>query len=195
MWQSFVCAMVAAITLQLFNPFRTNQLVLYQVTYSTSWHGFEMVPFALLGILGGVYGGVFIQLNMKIARWRRSSRFSQTPVLEVFLVTLVTAIINFPNIFMRAQSTELVHILFAECSAVVDDQFGICKTGASYASVISFLLLAAGLGFVFASVTFGLKIPAGIILPSMAIGALYGRALGILVERLHQTRPDSLIFM
>jgi hypothetical protein len=52
MWQSFVCAMTAAVTLQAFDPFRSGKLVLYQVTYSTGWHGFEMVPFAALGVLG-----------------------------------------------------------------------------------------------------------------------------------------------
>lgn len=52
MWQSFVSAMVAAVTLQLMNPFRTGKLVLYQVKYTRGWHDFEMVPFAVLGILG-----------------------------------------------------------------------------------------------------------------------------------------------
>ena len=52
MWQSFVCAMTAAVTLQAFDPFRSGKLVLYQVTYSSGWHGFEIVPFAILGILG-----------------------------------------------------------------------------------------------------------------------------------------------
>lgn len=52
MWQSFVCAMTAAVTLQALDPFRSGKLVLYQVTYSTGWHGFEMVPFAMLGIFG-----------------------------------------------------------------------------------------------------------------------------------------------
>jgi chloride channel 3/4/5 len=55
MWQSFVSAMVAAVTLQGINPFRTGKLVLYQVTYSSGWHGFEIVPFALLGIIGVCY--------------------------------------------------------------------------------------------------------------------------------------------
>jgi chloride channel 3/4/5 len=44
--------MTAAVTLQAFDPFRSGKLVLYQVTYSSGWHGFEMIPFALLGILG-----------------------------------------------------------------------------------------------------------------------------------------------
>src|SRR3954447_19116802 len=55
MWQSFVCAMTAAVTLQAFDPFRSGKLVMYQVTYSTGWHGFEMVPFALLGVFGVSY--------------------------------------------------------------------------------------------------------------------------------------------
>lgn len=194
MWQSFVCAMVAAVTLQAFNPFRTGQLVLYQVTYSSGWHGFEIFPFALLGVLGGLYGGLFIKMNMKIAKWRRSSRISRSPVLEVSLVAIITAIVNFPNVFMRAQSSELVYTLFAECAALQDDQFGICKTGAANAGIITLLILAAVLGFLFASITFGLQIPAGIILPSMAIGALYGRALGIIVELFQKAFPRSIVF-
>lgn len=59
---------------------------------------------------------------------------------------------------------------------------------------IILLLLAASLGFGLASVTFGLQIPAGIILPSMAIGALYGRALGIAVEVLQRAYPKLIIF-
>lgn len=194
MWQSFVCAMVAAVTLKGFNPFRTGKLVLYQVTYSSGWHDFEMVPFAILGIVGGMYGGLFIRLNMKIAKWRKGSRWAASSVLEVLVVTVFTALINFPNKFMRAQSSELVYMLFAECASITDDQFGICKTGAASAGVIALLLEAAALGFVLASVTFGLQIPAGIILPSMAIGALYGRALGIVVEIWQGNHPNALIF-
>lgn len=194
MWQSFVCAMVAAVTLQAFNPFRTGKLVLYQVTYTSGWHGFEMVPFAVLGLIGGLYGVLFIKLNMSIARWRRSSRWVEAPIIEVLIIAVCTAVINFPNKFMRAQSSELVYMLFAECRVITDDQFGICKTGAASAGVIALLLEAAALGFILASATFGLQIPAGIILPSMAIGALYGRAVGILVEIWQGKHPDALIF-
>ncbi|KAL9603500.1 MAG: hypothetical protein Q9219_001187 [cf. Caloplaca sp. 3 TL-2023] len=194
MWQSFVCAMVAAVTLQAFNPFRTGKLVLYQVTYSTGWHGFEMVPFAILGIIGGLYGALFIRLNMRVSRWRKTSRWASSPVLEVAIVAFCTAIINYPNKFMRAQSSELVYLLFAECKYITDDQLGICKTGAAYAGVIILLLLAAALGFVLASLTFGLQVPAGIILPSMAIGALYGRAFGIIAEVWQGNHPNALIF-
>ena len=194
MWQSFVCAMVAAVTLQAFNPFRTGKLVLYQVTYSSGWHGFEMVPFGILGILGGLYGGAFIKLNMKIAKWRKTSPWANKPILEVAAIAVITALVNFPNKFMRAQSSELVYILFAECAHVTDDQFGICKTGAASAGTILLLLQAAVIGVLLASVTFGLQIPAGIILPSMAIGGLFGRAVGIIVEIWRTNHPTSFLF-
>ncbi|KAL2004279.1 hypothetical protein VTN02DRAFT_4004 [Thermoascus thermophilus] len=193
MWQSFVCAMVAAVTLQALNPFRTGKIVLFQVTYSQGRHHFEIIPFVLLGILGGLYGGLFIKLNMKIARWRKSRHISW-PVLEVAIIAFITALINFPNIFMRAQASRLVYSLFAECSSISDDEFGLCKTGAASAGVIALLLIAALLGFFLASMTFGLEIPAGIILPSLAIGALYGRALGIAFEMWQSAYPDSFLF-
>ena len=194
MWQSFVCAMVAAVVLQVMNPFRTEQLVLYQVSYSTGYHGFELLPFAVLGIVGGIHGGLFIKLNMKIAHWRRNLKISQYPVLEVYLVAMVTALINFPNKFMRARPAKLVHILFAECDPNKYDPYGICQFDGQLTSNMLQLLSASALGFLFTSVTFGLKLPAGIILPTMAIGALYGRVVGTFVQILQQSNRDFFLF-
>ncbi|KAK2814319.1 hypothetical protein FQN49_008223, partial [Arthroderma sp. PD_2] len=193
MWQSFVCAMAAAISLRAVNPFRTGNIVLYQVTYSRGWHRIEILPFMLLGILGGLYGGLFIKLNMRVSRWRKARNFS-FPVIEVISVALLTALINFPNSFMKAQLSELLHSLFAECAQSAGDEFGLCKSTADSAGVIGALLFAAILGFILASITFGLDIPAGVILPSLAIGALYGRALGIAVDAWQKAHPNSLLF-
>ncbi|KAF7504748.1 hypothetical protein GJ744_001749 [Endocarpon pusillum] len=198
MWQSFVCAMVAAVTLQAINPFRTGKIVLYQVEYSSGWHGFEMVPFALLGITGGVYGGLFIKLNMLVAKFRKSTAnpLRDFPVLEVLFVSVLTAVTNYPNTMMRGQNSELVHSLFSECDKLgTDDIFGLCKaTTAGTISMVSLLLTASGLGSLLTTITFGLQIPAGVILPSLAIGALYGRALGVVVDLFQKHHPDFLIF-
>ncbi|RHZ51330.1 chloride channel protein [Aspergillus thermomutatus] len=191
--ESFVCAMVAAVTLQALNPFRTGNIVLYEVKYTRGWHRFEMIPFILLGILGGLYGAFLIRLNMKVAKWRRSRTWSR-PVLEVTIIALLSALINFPNIFMRAQNSELVHSLFAECGTGPDDLLGLCKTGAASAGTITLLLMAALLGFFLASFTFGLDIPAGIILPSVAIGALYGRAFGTMFKMWQNAYPNCFFF-
>ena len=52
MWHSFFCAMAAAVALKLMDPFRTEKLVVFQVQYNRDWHGFEMMFYLMLGILG-----------------------------------------------------------------------------------------------------------------------------------------------
>ncbi|KAL2124070.1 hypothetical protein VTJ04DRAFT_435 [Mycothermus thermophilus] len=194
MWQSFVCAMTAAVVLQALDPFRSGKLVLYQVTYTSLWHGFEVLPFVLLGILGGVYGGLFIKANMKISRWRRSTPWLPGPVAQVAIVACLTALINYPNPYMRSQNSDLVSSLFTECSQMLDDQFGLCGARSTSAGNVFLLLLAALLSCCLAAITFGLQIPAGIILPSMAIGALTGRAVGIVMEVWQRSYPGFIFF-
>jgi chloride channel 3/4/5 len=90
------------------------------------------------------------------------------------------------------QSTELVATLFKECTDQTNI-LGLCGK-LSTAPTIILLLLAAVVGTLFASVTFGMQIPAGIILPSMAIGALYGRALGLTVQVCQRSFPGAWVF-
>ena len=52
MWHAFVCAMIAAVSLQAMNPFRTGKLVLWQVTYDRNWHNFEIWSFVIIGVMG-----------------------------------------------------------------------------------------------------------------------------------------------
>lgn len=196
MWQSFVCAMIAAFTLKAFDPFRTGKVVQYQVTYHTGWHGFEILPFIVIGILGGLYGGLFIKLNMRLAKLRQSSSYPlrNHPVLEVAVVATLTAVITFPITFLRAQATELDYYLFAECIDITNDPLGLCKSGIANTGVIFLLLVSSLLAFFLASLTFGLQIPAGILLPSMTIGALYGRVVGLIMEVWQREHPSWIVF-
>lgn len=148
----------------------------------------------MLMLSQGVYGGLFIKLNMKVAQWKKGAKWLPGPVTQVLIVALLTALINYPNFYMRAQSSELVEYLFAECSKTTDDVFGLCKTGSKTIGTIFLLVFAAILGFFLASITFGLQIPAGIILPSMAIGALFGRAVGIVMEIWVRNHPNFVAF-
>ena len=43
-------------------------------------------------------------------------------------------------------------------------------------------------------ISYGCKVPAGIFVPSMAIGASFGRMIGILVQALHESFPHSQFF-
>lgn len=59
MWRAFFSAVVAALTLQLLNPFHTGKLVLFQVSFHNNWYWFELLPFVFIGCMGGTSNGRF----------------------------------------------------------------------------------------------------------------------------------------
>lgn len=52
--------------------------------------------------------------------------------------------------------------------------------------MVNSLLLATVLRTMLVIVSYGCKVPAGIFVPSMAIGASFGRMVGIMVKALYQ---------
>ncbi|EPQ57244.1 clc channel [Gloeophyllum trabeum ATCC 11539] len=198
MWRSFFCAMIAAITLRFLNPFGTGKLVLFQVTYDKDWHAYELFFFVLLGVFGGVYGSYFSKLNYRWSRHVRNGTWLKThPVSEVLLVTLVTALLSFLNPYTRMGGTELVYNLFAECrSGSVNSHEGLCvldppKQAWPAIKAIAVALLVKG---ALTIVTFGIKVPAGIFIPTLGVGACAGRILGILVQWMQFKYPQSSLF-
>ncbi|KAG0659416.1 hypothetical protein C6P46_005193 [Rhodotorula mucilaginosa] len=191
LWQSFVCAIVAAVTLQYIDPFNTGKLALFTVTASQVWRGFELVPWFLLGIAGGIWGVWFIRLNEDWERFRRSSGLGNWPVSEVTVLALFTAVVSYLIVFMRIPSAELVVNLFRDCSE--PDPYGLCDSS-SATSIVLLLLVAAFAKTLLTAVTFGSSIPAGIFLPSLTIGACVGRAVGLVMDQLHRAHPESWVF-
>ena len=77
LWRSFFAALVAAFVLRSINPFGNSRLVLFYVEYHTPWYLFELLPFILLGVFGGLWGAFFIRANIAWCRRRKSTRFGQ----------------------------------------------------------------------------------------------------------------------
>ncbi|CAG8728961.1 15483_t:CDS:10, partial [Dentiscutata erythropus] len=177
MWRSFFCAMVAAVSLA--------------VVYDRKWHGFDMFFFALLGIMGGLYGALFIRMNLKVAVFRKNSWLRYFSVQEVIIISLFTSIVSYLNIYMRVNPSELVANLFRECEG--GDYHNLCNY-TNYWEPTLLLLIASILKFFLTTVTFGLKVPAGVWLPSMAIGACFGRAVGLIVHAWHKYDPGFWLF-
>lgn len=191
MWQSFVCAMISSVSLQFMNPFRTGKLVLYQVVFDRDWHRFELIPFAFLGVIGGLYGAYFIKLNRLIQYIRRNTWIHNYPCTEVAMLAMITSVISFPNVFTRIPASRVLTDLLQECSQ--GNWLDLCTDGHLLDSVL-LLLSAAVLGSILSAWTFGAKIPAGIILPSMTVGAALGRAVGMLCQHWHRSFPSAWIF-
>ncbi|KAF4089058.1 hypothetical protein AMELA_G00062150 [Ameiurus melas] len=220
MWRSFFAALVAAFTLRSINPFGNSQLVLFYVEFHNPWHMLELFPFVLLGIFGGLWGAFFIRANMAWCRWRKNTRLGHYPVLEVVLVALATALLAFPNDFTRMSGSQLISELFNDCSLLDSSQLcdytsqvkggamtGNLSHGANFSTGLSERAAGPGvytaiwqlaLAIVFKTlttvVTFGMKVPSGLFIPSMAVGAIAGRLLGIGMEQLAFYHHDWSIF-
>ncbi|BFZ58901.1 glycerol ethanol, ferric requiring protein [Savitreella phatthalungensis] len=192
MLRSFFCALVATSVLAAVNPFRTGQLVMFEVTYDRDWHFFEIIFFAVLGVFGGVYGEFVMKWNMAVAAFRRK-HLKQYGLQEAVTLAVLTAIIAYWNPFLRLDMTKSMELLFKECDH--DDNYaGLCSPGGSKTLLIMSLLLATILRTLLVIISYGCKVPAGIFVPSMAIGATFGRAIGTLVAALHERHPTWAVF-
>ncbi|OJD19363.1 hypothetical protein AJ78_00633 [Emergomyces pasteurianus Ep9510] len=191
LWRSYFCALVATGVLAAMNPFRTGQLVMFQVKYDRSWHPFELIFFVLLGVFGGLYGAFVMKWNLRSQAFRKKY-LSRHPIIEATVLAGATALICYPNMFLRINMTEMMEILFRECEGA-HDYNGICNTNNRWSMVIS-LAIATIIRVLLVIISYGCKVPAGIFVPSMAIGASFGRMVGILVQALHESFPDSKFF-
>uniref|UniRef100_A0A9J8D4G0 Chloride channel, voltage-sensitive 5a n=1 Tax=Cyprinus carpio carpio TaxID=630221 RepID=A0A9J8D4G0_CYPCA len=122
LWRSFFAALVAAFTLRSINPFGNSRLVLFYVEFHSPWHLLELIPFILLGIFGGIWGAFFIRANIAWCRRRKTTRLGHYPVLEVLVVTAVTALLAFPNSYTRMSTSELISELFNDCGLLDSSQ-------------------------------------------------------------------------
>lgn len=137
-------------------------------------------------------------MNTLWSKYRKTTSLGRYPISEVVVATLVTAIITFPNPFTRISMTELIKMLVNQCKPE-DDSF-LCNYQRNFTSSNSKILPAdAGPGvhkamwqlflafivqIVLMLFTIGIKVPSGLLIPSMSIGAIAGRMLGITFEQL-----------
>ncbi|EDO16059.1 hypothetical protein Kpol_1067p32 [Vanderwaltozyma polyspora DSM 70294] len=190
LWKSYYVALVAVATLKWINPFRNGMIVLFNVTYDKYWTKGEIPVFIFLGIFGGLYGKYISKWNIYYVHLRRKY-LTKWPVQEVIILTIFTAFISYFNEFLKLDMTESMGILFHECAKGDDiSAFGhrLCqldKTSnvGSFIQIISSLLFATIVRSLLVVISYGASVPAGIFVPSMAVGATFGRAISLFVER------------
>uniref|UniRef100_A0A8C0E6E2 Chloride channel protein n=1 Tax=Balaenoptera musculus TaxID=9771 RepID=A0A8C0E6E2_BALMU len=170
LWRSFFAALVAAFTLRPINPFGNSRLVLFYVEYHTPWR-------------------------------RKTTKLGKYPVLEVIAVTAITAVVAYPNPYTRRSTSELISELFNDCGALESSQLCDYINDPNTTRPVddiphrpAGLALALIFRIVITIFTFGMKIPSGLFIPSMAVGAMAGRMVGIGVEQLAYHHHDWIIF-
>lgn len=209
LWRSFFCALVAAFVLRSINPFSNEHLVMFYVDYTRPWILFELIPFALLGAFGGIIGSMFIKFNVRWCHYRKNSILSSFPVTEVLCVALVTSVIAYPNEFTRMNTSELIKLLFSPCGIAdvsmlcdyqrnyteqITNRINIAEAGPGVYKSLFFLSLALIFKFAITIFTFGMGVPTGLFVPSLAMGAILGRILGVMMEQIAFNNPDLWIF-
>lgn len=208
MWRSFFCALIAAFILRSINPFGNEHSVLFYVEYNKPWIFSELISFIGLGIVGGIIGTLFIKANIYWCRYRKLSKLGQYPVTEVLVVTVITAIISYPNKYTRMSTSQLIYLLFSQCGISNTDDLcdynrnftdvnmaiEIAEAGPRVHRAIYLLIMALLLKLGTTIFTFGIKVPCGLFIPSLCLGAIVGRIWGIAIEQMAYYYPKSWMF-
>ncbi|AMD20602.1 HDL142Cp [Eremothecium sinecaudum] len=189
LWKSYYVALCGVSTLQYINPFRNGKIVLFEVTYDKSWHVQELSIFIILGIFGGLYGNFISKWNIWYVEFRRKY-LSKWPLYEVLVIAIITALLSYGNEFLQTDMTESMGLLFHECQAYDNSKWDhpLCQidqnsTMFGFLKIYFALIFATVIRAVGIVVSYGCRIPAGIFVPSMAVGATFGRSLSLLVEK------------
>ncbi|EMD01197.1 hypothetical protein BAUCODRAFT_29646 [Baudoinia panamericana UAMH 10762] len=183
LWRAFLCSLTAAMVLKALNPTGTGKLVLFETHYGTSYNPVHYLIFVVLGIAGGIFGGTFCKVNYYWSKWFRSfSLIKNYPVFEVFLVVAATALLQYPNPLTREPGDVILKNLLVDCREASSAKTWVCVQedlpGNERGAYTGFLIYGTLAKLGLTIITFGIKVPSGVIIPALDAGALFGRLIG-----------------
>ncbi|KAK6460571.1 putative voltage-gated chloride channel [Scheffersomyces coipomensis] len=182
LFQVFFCAIMSTLFLKFLNPYGTGKTVLFELNYTSDWNAIELLFFISIGVSGGIFGALFVKfVGWWPTKFRQLKLIKNHPLFEVFCISLLTGLITFWNRYTKQASSELVLDLATPCDVELDST--LCPTThPQYITELNSLLFAFIVKVVLTFVTFGLKLPCGIYVPSMVVGALYGRIFSLFIQ-------------
>lgn len=183
LFQIFFCAIISTLFLKFLNPYGTGNTVLFELKYTSDWNAVELIFFIIIGISGGIFGGFFVRfVGWWPKKFRQLKMIKNHPIIEVFFISLLTGLITFWNPYTKQASSELVLDLATSCNSQGLD-LSLCPvTHEQFVKELGSLIFALIVKMVLTCLTFGLKLPCGIYVPSMVVGALYGRTFAMFIQ-------------
>uniref|UniRef100_A0A8B9JBQ4 Chloride channel protein n=1 Tax=Astyanax mexicanus TaxID=7994 RepID=A0A8B9JBQ4_ASTMX len=184
-WRIFFASMVSTFTLNFFlsiyhkkpgelsSPGLINfgRFDMDNVEYSL----YEIPLFIIMGAIGGVLGALFNVLNYWLTIFR--IRYVHRPclqVMEAMLVAAVTATVSFAMIYFSNDCQPLETVTSEDYPLQVG--FGLCTYNPLTLGLFTLTY------FFLACWTYGLTVSAGVFIPSLLIGAAWGRLFGLLLS-------------
>lgn len=191
MIESFFCALVACVTVQIVDPYRGKR-VLYQVSYTLNWNFFEIIFFILIGVIGALLGTFFIRSQRKVQRFRDTHPvLSKSLIFQILLLSLFSSVVSFLNIYTRIDGSELLESLFRQCTP--SEHLGLCSSDVRLSVIVPLFwafLVKTGLSVI----SYGAPVPGGFILPALISGGLYGRIIGEIVLYFYTNYSSNHLF-
>jgi len=178
---------VSSLCLMLLEPFGNRMPVLIDVRYTSDWKLFELIAFVLLGVLGGVLGALFIKAcRFWAGTYRHLPMINRYPMMDIIIIALLTGLSSYWNKYTKLGDSELLSNLAATCNSGATSFLGLgnCGSKEPLSALLGPLAIALAVKGLLTIVSLGLCVPAGIYVPSMAMGALVGKIVGHSVEAL-----------
>jgi len=208
--RTFLCTMTAVTTLNL--CFRQGEELpsrgLIDIDFArTTIVLQEFMGFLVLGVLGGLMGILFTKLNVAVEKLRHKwvGKARLPNVIDVLACTVITVLLSFILPFMLGchsrwaedscddpdrclqfhcgpqRYSDLATFFFTlpeETIRILFDR----KTSVEAAIPYQTLLIFCVFYFLMAAVSYGMAVPGGLFVPSIIIGASYGRLVGLVVQ-------------
>ena len=179
LWRAFLCSLFAAMVLKALNPTGTGKLVLFETHYGTSYTAIHYLVFVFLGVVGGLFGGVFCKANFLWSKtFRKYSIIKNHPIFEVFLVVLATGLLQYPNPMTRGPGDAIIKNLLQDCRGSAGSWMCQQEADSTRPKYIGWLIYGTSAKLILTTVTFGCKVPSGVIIPALDAGAFFGRLVG-----------------
>ncbi|KAM7542895.1 hypothetical protein Aperf_G00000006787 [Anoplocephala perfoliata] len=212
-WNTLFSSVMSMFTLALFRSlfdgqpfsFTPGGLVSFGMFEgANSYNATELVIFVLMGVFGGLVGAAFVALNKVISKYRQAHlKTKPAKIIDAVLISILTAASSFALlIFMsncrsgfqeNSDSSRQVlcadgeynrfsSLLFATPSKALQALFHHPPHSFNKITLLIFIPYI----FFVACITYGVSVPSGLFIPSLLLGAAWGRLVG---DLLHAASP------
>ncbi|VDL60927.1 unnamed protein product [Hymenolepis diminuta] len=204
-WNTLFTSVTSMFTLALFRSiidgqpfsFTPGGLVSFGMfETATSYNAYELMIFVLMGVFGGLVGALFVALNKVTSKYRQSYMKSKAAkIIDAVLISVLTAVSSFAILILMAdcrsgfqESSDSSHQIL--CADGEHNRVGsLLFTTPSKALYVLFhdppnsfdeitLIVFIPYVFVIACITYGVSVPCGLFIPSLLLGAAWGRLIG-----------------
>lgn len=183
-WKSFLSSISASIATTLVRSLFIGDIgfeQLFQTYYPlNSFHASELLLFALVGVSMGVLGALFVHCYTFYRKALAAPLFGffdtfiKRWIFPIIVVIITATVTYYPGSFMHCNLATCVRDLVSEKELpIVWQQY----------DTIGALAIFGGIYFVLTPLSIVLPVPCGVFIPTFAVGAAFGRAIGMLAHR------------